>query len=239
MRYLLLLAALTAFFFGCNGTDILEKFEYVDTLVFSDDFNRSDGLPWNGWQHKYHFQETYQDSQALMILSNQLASICRASSGTYYAEQASLYRNGEIYDETLLPVEISFTLRFNTLALWGDANKLYLVLGSTGPSAASTGTGVFFDGRSDKIGIVRDGTVSNLTPFTLNDNKTRYCKIQITPARVLTKLWETTEPEAWNLDVPVTFKSSGDYLEVYSYIRSDTSSLHSFLYIDDLKIMRQ
>lgn len=232
---------MAAIFFGCEGTDILSVFEtdYNDPLVLFEQFNRTNGLPWNDWEHKYHFQETYLDSQALMIVSNELVSICRASNSTYYAEQASLYRNKELYNDTMLPVEVTFTIRFNTFAAWGDANQLYLVLGSSGSSKATTGTGVFFDGRSDKIGIVRDGMVSNLTSFTLDDDKTRYCKIKINSDGILMKLWETAEPETWNLNVSLTFKSSGNYLEIYSFIRSDTSYLHSFLYLDDLKILKQ
>ena len=243
-----ILLILISLIISCDRFAILSEGEYLKIdentnndlqLIFEDNFNRADGAANNDWSHTYHFHEGYNGSKALMIDTNVLTSLCYGAASDTYLEIASLYRNKENYDASILPIDIVFTIKFNTTAAWAEANYFYLVVGSDVSGASVNGTGVFLDGRYNKIGIRKNGATSNITACTLNDNITRKCRINIYSDRIKMKLWiGSDEPETWNLDIATTFSDPGNYLEIFTQNRSDDSNRHSFTYIDNLQMRK-
>jgi len=250
---------------GCENEDILDvmntenRNNYIMTPgeIFSENFDRSDGSPENGWTVDVE-TDTYrtepQYSMSITHLQIDSGSLYAKGSNftdygvySYASSGMKIYRNGENYSSENLPFKMEFSFYYNwgDAAMWLSIIKLRFLLCSGLASDGSDGTGVFvtvnYNSGVSRVGVVKNNSEVSYMDYSFNTN-TWYCfKTEMYTNEMKIKVWKQTdsEPESWTVTSETSFAESGNNLNIFCYLENYGTTVYGSwneIRIDDLLI---
>jgi len=225
----------TIFVAGCERGNVLTIFSNHSVskkMIFSDSFDRSNGVPGNDWTMTV-------ESNSYEGHSGTSTTILQISDGALYGKALNMSNDSyiaslkmrasrmkEIYDTSIIPCEIEFSFMYNRGDAAMYASNVYarLLAGSNLAGEGNDGTGIvisrtYFDGHDgiSRLSVVSAGSEVSYSDYVFTPNTAYRIRMIVDADTVSAKAWKSTDPEPaeWTVTSATAFSDDGDNLNFF------------------------